>query len=340
MKRVTLNDIAKAADVSVATVSLALRGRGELSKKRVREIRALAERMGYRPNPMLASLAAKRFTNAQSHQDTPIAVLEFPPVPGFPNTAQSLYKHTLTEESKRLGYAPTSVSMDEVRSTKGLFRQLFARSTQGVIIVGNMDMAAFGADFDWRAFAVVQCARYLNENPFHRVRPNIFQSIKLAFTQVRERGYQRIGCAPGRHKVLLEDDEDRLGAALSLEMAYLPRKHRLSVYQGDFDDRAAFLKWFHTQRPDVVLGFNILHYIALKEEGVDIPGDVGFALLQGAEEHADISGLIQNTDEIARQSVLLLDQLIRNHEHGPASKPLEILIPSSWNDGQTLRTSI
>ena len=74
MIRITLHDIAKKAGVSVATVSLALRGRGDISLKRAEEIRALAQTMGYRPNPLLASLASKRFSGAKSLQGTPLAI--------------------------------------------------------------------------------------------------------------------------------------------------------------------------------------------------------------------------------------------------------------------------
>ena len=82
MRSVTLHDIALRAGVSVATVSLALRGRGEISRKRAEFIRALAVEMGYRPNPMLAALASKRFSNAITRQGTPLALFEFPQVPG------------------------------------------------------------------------------------------------------------------------------------------------------------------------------------------------------------------------------------------------------------------
>lgn len=338
MVRVTLHDIAKRAGVSVATVSLALRGRGELSKTRVAEIRAIADKMGYRPNPMLAALASKRFSNAKSQQGTPIAIFDFPPMPGKPARKPSHYKTHLIEEATRLGYAPSHFMMTDDTPTGPLFRQLYSRSTQGIIITGNLDMTRFGKDFDWGQFAVVQCARYLNQHPFHIVRPNIFQSVKLCFTKVREAGYERIGCALGRHSVPLEDDEDRLGTALSLETSYLPRKHRLPVYQGDIEDRKAFMKWCRANRPDAVLGFNILHYHALREEGIRMPEDVGFALLHEAEKYPDIAGMNQNVKEIARQSVLLMDQLIRNHDQGPTELPIHILIPSTWQSGPTVRS--
>ncbi len=58
--RVSLRDVAKTVGVSHVTVSLALRGDTRVSATRRTEIRAAAEQLGYRPDPMLSSLASYR----------------------------------------------------------------------------------------------------------------------------------------------------------------------------------------------------------------------------------------------------------------------------------------
>src|SRR5436305_14104955 len=58
--RVSLRDIAAEIGVSHVTVSLALRGDVRISVARRSEIAAAAERLGYRPDPTLASLSAYR----------------------------------------------------------------------------------------------------------------------------------------------------------------------------------------------------------------------------------------------------------------------------------------
>jgi len=60
--RVSLRDVARAVGVSHMAVSLALRDDPRVSEARRREIRAKAEQLGYRPDPMLSSLAAYRNT--------------------------------------------------------------------------------------------------------------------------------------------------------------------------------------------------------------------------------------------------------------------------------------
>src|ERR1700712_5330659 len=58
--RISLRDIAAEVGVSHVTVSLALRGDPRIPAARRQEIAEAAERLGYRPDPMLSSLAAYR----------------------------------------------------------------------------------------------------------------------------------------------------------------------------------------------------------------------------------------------------------------------------------------
>ena len=324
----------------MATVSLALRGRGEVARDRAAHVRAIAEEMGYRPNPLLAALASKRFSNSKDLQGTPIAIFEFPALPGTPASRVSPYRTFLMEEARKLGYSPSHHLFPGKESPATLFHQLYSRSAQGLIVTGSVDMEEFGKAFDWRPFSVVQCARYRAEYPFHTVRPNIFQSIKQAFTTLRKRGYKRIGFALGRHEILLEDDEDRHGTAFALEQAYLPKKDRLPVYLGAIEDKKAFLHWFHAHRPDAVVGFRVGQYWYLRDEGIRIPEQVGFASLHLSEKDTEIAGFHQNAEEIARQSIQMLDQFIRNRQRGPATHPMHLLIPSRWQEGRTLHPEL
>jgi LacI family transcriptional regulator len=58
--RVSLNDVADAAGVSLATVDRVLHGRGGVHARTVARVQAVVERLGYRPDPAAARLARKR----------------------------------------------------------------------------------------------------------------------------------------------------------------------------------------------------------------------------------------------------------------------------------------
>lgn len=336
----SLASIAKRAGVSVATVSLAIRGKGLVARETAARIKKIADEMGYRPNPLLASLATKRFRSAKSAVGTPLAIFTFPGLAEDSGTDSGmLYVDDLVRGAIKLGYSPKVYNQASADNSSRLFRELYHSMVQGIIILGSMDMSRFGPAFDWSQFSVVVCGRYRAALPFHTVRTNIFKSVKLAFSELQARGYRRIGFAMGTHGQAMEDDEARHGAAVAMEYSYLPKRDRLPVYLGAFKDVDALSGWVEKNKPDAVIGFAVGQYWLLRNHGYRIPEDFGFASMHiPIKEHRKYcSGLNQNTEEIARQSVLLLDQLIRNRERGLPQDPLDVLVSSIWNEGITLR---
>ncbi len=339
-----MRDIAKRSGVSVATVSMALRSCGTVSTARAEEIRKLAASMGYRANPLLSSLASKKFRTGKTIRGTPIAILNFPMSAsgeGSPASSPDLYVRDLLREARQLGYAPTVYNYPFGRSTKQLERILYHRMVQGILLHGSVDQKGMMDDFDWSPYPVVQCARFHISPRFHTVRSNIFQSVKLAFEKVMELGYRRIGMAVGHHDIPIEDDQARHGAAVAVVAANLPPKRRLPVFLGSINDRPAFKDWVKKTKPDAVLGFSPRFYWLLSEMGFSMPGDIGFASLHMAPDNKEpLSGLLQNNAAIARQSVVFLDQLIRERQRGIPELPMHLLIPSTWVDGETLRRGV
>ncbi len=60
MKRVTIKDIAYELDLSPSTVSRALNGMGRMNENTRREVKELASRWGYQPNPHALHLVKNR----------------------------------------------------------------------------------------------------------------------------------------------------------------------------------------------------------------------------------------------------------------------------------------
>ena len=341
MARVTLKTVAAKCGVSISTVSLALSGKGKISPDQVEKIRKVAGDLGYVPNPLLASLASKRFRSGQGAEGNLVALLEFPlELQGRMSTGAN-YRNDLQATCRELGYHPEFFNYDQMRSYADLAMTLYRRGTQGIILSGQPDLRFFEDREKWSSFCMVQCGRYRSGLPVHTVRPDIFRSIKLIFTQLQKLGYKRIGFGFGRHFPMVEDDESRIAAAMAMQEFYTRRKDCVPIYMGDFAKEEPFLKWFEKGKPEVVIAFSEAQYYILKDAGYRIPEDVGFASLHlhfpRQENSLLAGGLEQRRDKIARQSVILMDQLIRHNSRGFPETPRDVLINSEWHMGKTLR---
>jgi LacI family transcriptional regulator len=79
-----MSDLAAAAGVSKMTVSLALRGHQKISPATRKRIQELAEKMGYRPNPLVQTLMANlRSTRPARYHSTIAWVTAFPTRDGW-----------------------------------------------------------------------------------------------------------------------------------------------------------------------------------------------------------------------------------------------------------------
>ncbi len=339
MARVTLKTIAKEAGVSVSTVSVALRGQGRLDPQTVARVREVADALGYRPDPMLASLASRRFRSGEAAQGLSLALIEFPVFEGDNETRANQYRDALQAHAKQLGYAPYVYPLEEIERYEDITRLLYHRGTVAAIITGQPKLAIFKEPERWESFAIAQCGRYRNVLPSHTVRPNIFQAIQLSFEQAWNRGYRRIGFALGKHPDVLDDDLARFGAALAFLYHRSSVEDRIVPYFGDIDDDRAIIRWTREHRPDCVVSFSTGTWYHLRDEGFRIPDDIGFISLhlQKAEKHPNqIAGLNQARDEIARQTLFLIDQMVRHNERGIPDAPRNLLIQSEWVEGSSL----
>lgn len=129
-KRTSLNDIAKALNVSKATVSFVLNGKGDqfnISKEKQRLIKEKAKELSYVPNFFAKSLR-------QGETKTVGLVL-----PDISNPFYAEISKTVQEKLYQSGYNTFIVNTnDDVELEKVLMRELIQRSIDGMIIApGN-----------------------------------------------------------------------------------------------------------------------------------------------------------------------------------------------------------
>jgi len=331
-KPVTIHDIARAAGVSPAAVSLALRGEGTLSGLTRARIQEMARKMNYRRNVFAASLRTRDLS--ASGQGMPLAVLVQKEPSGATYPIQTALEG-LKSECARLGYALEVIRLDVGAALRPLLRTLYHRGVQGLFLPHTLNAAAASPE-DWARFSLVALNRGAVAPTFHTVRASAFDVVLRAVEIIHQGGYRRIGGALFRHDPPILDDIGR-EAAFAWAMQHCGGT-LLPPHLGLHDDREAFLAWVRRSKPDVILGFHVGCYFWLRESAPALARRTGFCSLH-LEDHPDVrplSGFFTPDVEIGRAAVVLMDSLIRHHERGIPGEVRETLLQRPWRPGQTL----
>ncbi|HEX2099870.1 MAG TPA: LacI family DNA-binding transcriptional regulator [Candidatus Synoicihabitans sp.] len=322
--RVSLRAIAQAAGVSVMTVSYALRDNPEVSARQRRRIQRIAEKIGYRPDPLLTHLMQHLRSQRTLKTAPNLAVL---------TTLDAHFVRRLLAgahaRAERLGYHLDRVDVRPFMGHPGsLTRTLLARGVPGVLLAPVEDPASYASLLDWDQFAAVAMTYSVVEPRVHRVVTHHFDNALRALALLEQRGLRRIGLA------MTTDME--LRANHSYSAAY----HRAANTGGieplpilflNEADPAGVRAWFSRHRPTAVLVANSNHvrehlHAAL---GAEVCAEVPIRCLD-YDPREGIAGIDQLFETIGGHAIdVLVAQLHRNERGLPAS-PTVTMVEGRW----------
>src|SRR5688572_15026259 len=147
---VTFRQIAKASGLAVATVSYALRNDPKIPAATIARVQAVAEKMGYRPNPRVAALMAHIRRARPVATGERIAFLWLARPDPYVRTHQGA-----KQRAEQLGYEMEDfVVRDRARDAPRLERILRTRRITGVVLSPlNPGESSFALDWDWSRFS-------------------------------------------------------------------------------------------------------------------------------------------------------------------------------------------
>src|SRR5882724_3579533 len=158
-RRVTLAQVAVKAGVHVTTVSLALRNHPRLPTTTRQRIQALAQQMGYAPDPFLRALVAYR-GRVMTRQNPPTLayVTNWATRWGWKKvTAHPDFYAGALAKANELGYKLDHFWMrDEGMSQERLGQILYSRGISGLIIASHGREMGDALAFDWANFSAVK----------------------------------------------------------------------------------------------------------------------------------------------------------------------------------------
>ena len=333
----TMRDIAERAGVHTSTVSRALRNDPRITETQRAKIQRAAKELGYRSNPLIAALmTARRSRRGQTYKAT-LGFLKKHPVERAAWFTRH-YGQLIAGARARAfaqGYHLEEFNLEDPELTPRRITEILQhRGVQG-LLVAPLHSVQDSIDLDWSQFCTVAVGYSLNQVPVSRVAHNHFSGFILAVKECRSRGYRRLGLVL-QERVAEKVGKRWVGAAL-LDQAAQPAPDRVPPLVLDRWNEAEFTAWFHTHKPEIILGVNLAevpHW--LTRLGKRVPQDVGVVSLDRRSGDRGIAGIDQDYSHLGGNAVDLLIGMLQRNERGLPEKPSVVLSDGTWIKGRSL----
>lgn len=331
----TLNDVAKAAGVSLSTASNALNGKAKVKRATREKVEQVAAEIGYQKDASASVLASRQRHAKRAHKQLTLGFVWADTMNYWHNSYAAFQKR-----ASILGYDAEAVNLAEYSSMKRAEDHLRFTNVKGLFLASpNGVPSREWLKFSWDEFSVVKGHPTWPELSFPQIRNRAIAYARMALMEAVSRGYKRIAFI---HQISKspEDDEARLGLALSMQA--LGRFENVEIawrFIETLDWTEGLSSWLEAYRPDAVLGFTGSVHTLLSESGYQMPQDFAFAAINrnhdSAEMHS-VSGSYVINNEIVSQGVDLLNTMIQAGQYGHIDRPVELVIEPHWYEGETL----
>lgn len=327
-KKVTIRDIARNLGLSAMTVSLALRDHPRISRETKDRIRAMMDKLGYKPSQVARALATGK--------SNIIGVV-------VPNSSDHYYAEIIRAIEDHASAANYHVLLAngsyEMERYIDRLRDLMGIPVGGVItappfVSEKPSLSGFWQEALKSDFPVVLVNRELRPPRFHQVAADYTAGVKLVVEALVERGHRRVAYISGQPALL--PARQRLTA-----FKRLTRKYGFDQDEKLFEDsgltfsggyEAGRKLWSVSPKPTAIVAFSdvvavgLLRY--LDEAGVDIPGAVSVVSFDGTAvgeyTHKSLTTVVTPMYEIGKQAFHLLAGSMAGEYHEPQSLILSV----------------
>ncbi len=338
--RISLRDVALAAGVSHPTVSRALTGDPRVKAETRKKIKALAEKMGYRPDPALAALAAYRTAKTRPANHGRLAYLHpWGDIPGYDNYAIKVYLPALRKHAEQLGYTVEVFTFyPSAEEQRKLSRILYSQGVTG-LFVGEMPPKHSTLDhINWSRFAGVALDTSLKSPWLPYVSDANPKRADVTYRKLREAGYKKIGFV---NRTSIEDITDNLFLATYLKCLYLdglsPEEHPPYFYRTwrEID----VVPWLERHGFDAVMTTLPYEFIRnLRKSEYRVPENLGLGSLYIRQEdpnYDDFAGCMVDWNLWGEVAMDLMHKRLCHGERGASKLRTEIFFDIPWRDGKS-----
>ncbi len=330
--RTSMNQLAKAAGVSVSTVSRALRSQPSIPEATRRRIQQLAEKFGYKPDPMLNALYSYRKGVTRSEYRPTLAMVATG-ADWKESLACRLYHEGARRRAEDLGYQIEVFVVEQRKlSCQRLVGILETRSVRGVLTLPILDVSV-NLDLLPQKFLVVALGYKFKAALINRVSINHFSAMGQALEQLAALGYRKPG-------LVLRCENPRMAPSgvthvgKLWEGGYLAERTKLFP---DLDlpvvkpaDALQLERWLEKTSPDVLISQDRKVTRWMAERHVGFP--VAYTMV---DDDPTLTGIHQNSLQVGRRAVDLLVADLYRTETDSTTAPVTLLVGTTWNAGST-----
>lgn len=306
---VTIADVARAAGVSVATVSRVMNGSGVVAEPTVQVVQAAIERLNYVPN--------QQARNLRRHESRNILVL----LPNITNPYYASVFSGLNQKAQELGYN-LFLCNTEGRSPEELLKEAIdAQRADGAILL------QIGYNEDWlqkyaKQLPIVQCCEYTGHGNIARVTVDNYRAALEATQYLIQLGHRKIGTISAANNSIstlqrMKGFRDALAKAeLSLPENHIRYTSHDYSYSSSLSAARSILA--RKDRPTALFcigdSIALAAVVAAQELGLQVPEDVsvvGFDdVIYTKMFHPYLTTVVQPCSELGDRAMEILHQII------------------------------
>jgi DNA-binding LacI/PurR family transcriptional regulator len=336
-----MRDIATKAGVTHATVSMSLANNPSIPPATRNRIKALAETMGYQPNPYLSTLMRLR-SQRKGLDERPVIALvcAYDRADGWRRAGPTIrqMREGAIERAALRGYKAQEFWLHQSGMSNTRFSDMLrARGIEGLLL-GPLANNAQPPVLKWPDFSIVSLSVPLPSLTITTVSNDHYFSSLQTVRECHRLGYRRPGL------IILKSQHGRMQgrweAAFMIEQKFLPglSPTQQLLVDDDWKDFALLRLWLKDEKPDVIItSIGERVFSILQKNGWRIPEDIGLANLACPEPGQRISGCYQNGKLAGATAMDALISMIERHEKGLPEQSVTLMIESLWNPGKTLR---
>ncbi len=302
---------------------------------------AVAEELGYNPDPMLSALAAYRMRSKPAafhgnlgwvvnHQGSEFRWRDTP-----------IYREYFEGAKRRASQSGYLLDVFDLGfrgvTPRRLAAMLRARNVQGILLCPQRGPDA-RIDFPWEHFSAVTLGHSLREPRLHMVAATQYRNAVNTVRRVRELGYLKIGYVVGAD---YDRRSDRNYLAGYLAETYAPDAGAIPPLAADYYDEPETLRaWYGRFRPDAIVTFDPGLIRPLRGMGLKVPQDVGVACFALPDTTGPMAGMHENTPHIGAVTVDFLVGMLHRGERGIPEIQQRLMVEGTWMVGESVREHI